>query len=78
MDCCGECTVPMHKGKGDTCECSISSSISLLSVVGKQYGRVQIQRVRVGMDCPIEKEQCGLKKGGRCMEQVFANFCEHS
>ena len=31
----GACIVPLHKGKGDKCECSNSRGISLLSVVGK-------------------------------------------
>ena len=34
MDWHGACIVPLHKGKGDKCECSRSRGISLLSVVG--------------------------------------------
>ena len=41
----GACIVPMYKGKGDKCECSNSRGISLLSVVGKLFGRVLIKRV---------------------------------
>ena len=48
MDCHGACLVPLYKGKGDKCECSNSTGISLLSVVGKVYGRVLIKRVRAG------------------------------
>ena len=33
--------------EGDECECSNSKCISLLSVVGKLFGRVLIERVRV-------------------------------
>ena len=32
--------VPLYKGKGDVHECSNLRGISLLSVVGKEYGRV--------------------------------------
>ena len=38
------CIVPLYKWKGDKCECSNSRCISLLSVVGKLYGRVLIKR----------------------------------
>ena len=53
MDWHGACTVPLYKGKGDKCECSNSRGISLLSVVGKLFGRVLVKRVRVGTECVI-------------------------
>lgn len=40
------CLVPIYKGKGDKMECSNYRGISLLSVVGKIYGRVLIERVK--------------------------------
>ena len=46
----------MHKGKCDKCECSNSRGISLLSVVGKLYGRVLI-KIRAGTECAIGEEQ---------------------
>ena len=46
------CIVPLYKGKGDKCECSNSRGISLLTVVGKLYGRM-LKRVRVGTECAI-------------------------
>ena len=48
MDSRGACIVPLHKGKGEKCECSNSRGISLLSVVGKLFGKVLIKRVRAG------------------------------
>ena len=48
MDWRGVCIVPLHKQKGDKCECSNSRCISLLSVVGNLYGRVPIKRVMAG------------------------------
>ena len=53
----GACIVPLYKGKGDKCECSNSRGISLLSVVGKQYGRVLIKRVSAGTECAIGEEE---------------------
>ena len=55
MDWRGACIVPLYKGKGDKCECSNSRGISLLSVVGKLYGRVLIERARAGTECAIEE-----------------------
>ena len=52
----GACIVHLYKGKRDKCECSNSRGINLLSVVGKQYGRVLIKRVREGTECAIGEE----------------------
>ncbi len=38
--------VPLYKGKGENYVCSNFRGISLLSVVGKVYGRVLIERIR--------------------------------
>ena len=78
MDWCGACIVPLCKGKGDKCECSNSRGISLLTVVGKLFGRVLIKRVRAGTECVIGEEQCGFRQGRGCMDQVFAvrQMCE--
>ena len=42
---------------------SNSRGISLLSVVGKLFGRVLIKRVRAGTECAIGEEQCGFRQG---------------
>ena len=36
---CMHSKVPLFKGKGDMYECSTSRDVSLLSVVGKLYGK---------------------------------------
>ena len=78
MDWRGACIVPLYKGKSDKCECSNFRGISLLSVVGKLFGRVLIKRVRAGTKCAIREEQCGFRQGRGCMDQVFAvrQVCE--
>ena len=70
IDWRGTCIVPLYKGKGDTYECSNSRGISLLSVVGKLYGRVLIKRIRAGTECAIGVEQCGSRQGKGCMDQI--------
>ena len=78
MDRCGACIVPLYKGKGDKCVYSNSRGISLLSVVGKLFGRVLIKRVRAGTECAIGDKQWGFRQGRGCMDQVFAvrQICE--
>ena len=78
MDWRVACIVPLYKGKGDKCECRIYRGISLLSVVGKLFGRVLIKRVRSGTECAIGDEQCGFRQGRGCMDQVSAvrQVCE--
>ena len=72
IDWCGACIVPLYKGRGVKCECSNSTSISLLSVVVMLFGRVLIKRVRAGTECAIGKEQCGFRQVRGCMDQLFA------
>ena len=57
MDWRGACKVPLYKGKSNKYECSNSRGISLLSVVGRLYGRVLIKRVRARTECAIGEEQ---------------------
>ena len=63
MDWHGVCIVPLYKGKGDECECSNSSGISLLRAVVKLYGRVLIKRVRARTEYAIGEEQCAFRQG---------------
>ena len=53
VDWCGACIVNLYIGKGDMYAYSSSRGISLLSVDGKLYGRVPIQRFRAGTECAL-------------------------
>ena len=72
------CIVPLYKGKGDMRECSNYRGISLLSVVGKVYGKVLVKRIREGTDDVICEEQAGFRKGRGCVDQISAvrQLCE--
>ena len=72
MDWRGACIVPLYKGNGDKCKCSNSRCIRLLSVVGGLYGKVLIKRVRARTERAVGEEQCGLRQGRGCIDQVFA------
>ena len=64
----------VYNGKGDKCDCC-----NLLSVIGKQYGRVHIKRFSAGTACALEMN-VGLDRveGCSCVETVFAvrQVCE--
>jgi len=64
--------VSLYKGKGDRGECKNYRGISLLSIPGKVYGRVLIERVRVLTEGMIGEEQCGFRMGRGCVDQVFS------
>jgi len=59
MDWKVACVVPIYKGKGDKSECGNYRGISLLSVVGKVYGSVLIEKVK-----RITEEKIGEEQGG--------------
>ncbi len=66
------CIVPLYKGKGEKYVCSNFRGTSLLSVVGKMYGRVLIERIRSKTESVIGEEQCSFRSGRGCVDQVFA------
>ena len=63
--------VPIYKGKGDKHVCGNYRGISLLSMVGKLFGRVLINRIRDGTEDTLKEEQCGFRRGRGCVDQVF-------
>ena len=72
------CIVPLYKGKGDPLECKNNRGISLLSVPGKVYGRILIERVIENSEGQIGGEQSGFRKGRSCADQIFVlrQVCE--
>ena len=70
--------VPLFKGKGSMFECCNYRGISLLSVVGKVYGRVLINRIRDKTERAILEVQGGFRRGRGCTDQVFIvrQICE--
>ena len=63
--------IPIYKGKGDRWECNSHRGISLLSIVGKVYGRIVIDRVRGITEQLISEEQGGFREGRGCVDQIF-------
>ena len=62
--------VPLYKGKGSKEECKNYRGISLLSVPGKVYARVVVDRLQKVTDDAIGEEQGGFRKGRGCVDQI--------
>ena len=65
------CFIPLYKGKGDPLVCKNNRGTSLLSVPGKVYGRILIDRVIEHSEVQIGEEQSGFRKGRSCADQIF-------
>ena len=63
--------VPLYKGKGERTECKNHRGISLLSVVGKIYAGIFVDRVRRMTGGLIDDEQGGLKAVSGYVDQIF-------
>ena len=62
--------IPIHK-KGDRKECNNARGISLLSVPGKVFTRVMLNRINDTVDETLRENQCGFRKGRGCSDQIF-------
>src|SRR5215469_14425216 len=69
---------PIYKGKGEKTVCGNYRGISMMSVVGKVYGRIIIDRMKEITGDLIGDEQGGFRKGRGCIDQVFIlrKLCE--
>ena len=67
--------VPLYKGKGERDVCGNHRGICLLSVIGKIYGRILIDRVRYITEELVGEEQGGFRRGRGCVDQMFALRC---
>src|SRR5678815_3019926 len=63
--------VPLYKGKGDKGNCRNYIGISLLSVVGKIYAFILVERVRRVTEGLIGEEQGAFRSGRGCVDQIF-------
>ena len=64
--------VPIYKSKGKRSECSNHRGISLLSVPGKVFASVILNRCKDSVDRVLREEQCGFRKSRGCADQLFA------
>ncbi len=64
--------MPLYKGKGNREECNNYRGKSLLSVPGKNYGRILNGRMMNITDKSVGDEQGGFQKGRGCVDQKFS------
>src|SRR5678815_4862183 len=63
--------VPLYKDKGDKGNCRNYRGISVLSVVGKIYAGILVERVRQVTEGLIGKEQGAFRNCRGCVDQIF-------
>ena len=61
----------VYKGKGERTECKNYRGISLLSVVGKIYAGILVDRFLRVTGGLIDDEQAGFMAGRGCVDQIF-------
>ena len=64
--------VPLYKSKGKRSECGNYRGISLLSVPGKVFASIILNRCKDALDQVLREEQCGFQKSRGCTDQLFA------
>ena len=64
--------VPLYKNKGKRSECGNYRGISLLSVPGKVFASIILNRCKDALDQVLREEQCGFRKSRGCTDQLFA------
>ena len=62
--------IPLPK-KGDLTECDNWHGITLLSVPGKVFCSILLERIRVAVDSQLRQEQAGFRRGRWCNDQIF-------
>ena len=65
------CNVPVYKGKGDRRDCANYRGISILSIPGKIYGRVLINRAIESTKEQVAEEQGEFRSGRGYIDQIF-------
>ena len=70
-DWCKGLIVKLPK-KGDLLNCDNWRGITLLSIPGKIFCRVLLNRIDAAIDRKLRQEQAGFRKGKGCTDQIFA------
>ena len=63
--------IPLYKNKGERTEYNNYRSINLLSVVGKIYAGILVDRVCRVTEGLIDDEQGGFREGKGCVDQIL-------
>ena len=64
--------VTLYKNKGDLSDCNNYRGISLLSVVGKVFARVVLNRLQSLASRVYPESQCGFRAGSSTADKIFS------
>ena len=56
--------------KGDQSECENQRGIMLLSVPGKVFNRIMLERLKTAVDKKLRDHQAGFRKERSCIDQI--------
>ena len=63
--------VPLYKVRGEWTECKNYKGINLLSMVGKIYPGILVDRVSIVTEGLIDDDQGGFRSGSEYVDQIF-------
>ena len=82
LQCWEEGTVPqdmrdaniiaLYKNKGERSDCNNYRGISLLSIVGKAFARVVLNRLQTLAERVYPEDQCGFRAGRSTIDMIFS------
>ncbi len=64
--------ITLYKNKGDRCDCNNFRGISLLSIVGKVFARVVLNRLQVLAERVYPEVQCGFRSQRSTINMIFS------
>ena len=64
--------ITLYKNKGDRSDCNNYRGISLLSIVGKAYARVILNRLQTLASRIYPESQCGFRAGRSTVDMIFS------
>ena len=64
-------SITLSPKKGSLSDCNNWKGITLLSVPGKTFCRVLLNRLKDEIDHTLRQEQAGFRSGRSCCEQIF-------
>ena len=65
-------TIVKISKKGDLSDCNNWKGITLLSVPGKIFCSILLNRIRSAVERVLREEQVGFRPGRSCIDQIFA------
>ena len=69
QDMCDANIITLYKNKGD---CNNYHGMSLLSIVGKAFAHVVLNRLQVLAECFYPEVQCGFRAGRLTIDMIFS------